>query len=159
MNCSVFIVTLRNQIMSNSVQTPCESKLEWTQAADKAKEAAASMAAMASHAASAVGGSAGQVASDIGKKADDLTANVGVRIQGLGDQLSSHTPHDGMLGTVSQAVAKTVKDGGQYIEQNKLSGMSCQAKNMISNNPITSVLLAVGMGWLIARQLDSKNNA
>ena len=58
---------------------------EWAQAADNAKEAAASVGEMACHAASAVGGMASQAACDVGKRADDLTASAGVGIQGWGD--------------------------------------------------------------------------
>ncbi len=150
--------------MSNSTIISNSEKQEWVQAADKAKEAAASVSEMASHAASAVGAMASQAAydvgamasqaaSDVGKKADGLTASAGVGIQGLGDRLSENGPQTGMLGSASHAVAKTVKDSGEYLEGAKLSGMSKDVAQLIRQNPIPAVLIAVGLGWFVASKI------
>ena len=139
--------------MSNSILTPGVNNQEWAQAADKAKEAAASVGEMASHAASAVGAMASQAACDVGKKADDLAASAGAGIQGLGDRLSKNVPQGGVLGTVSQAVARTVKDGGKYIEDAKLSGITENIAQLIRRNPIPAVLIGFGAGWFACRKL------
>jgi len=136
--------------MSNSNTLGVNSP-EWGQAADSAKKAATAVGAMAGHAASAVGGVASQAAHDVGTRADDLTASAGARIQGLGDQLSKGMPHNGMLGNASQSVAQGIKDGGQYVERAKLSGMSEDVTELIRRNPITAVLIAVGLGWFVSR--------
>ncbi len=139
--------------MSNSTLTPGVNNDEWTQAAGKAKEAAASVGSMASHAGSAVGALANQTACDVGKRADDLTASAGVSIQGLGVRLSQNAPHTGMLGSASQAVAKSVKDGGEYIEGAKFSGMAEDVAQLIRRNPIPAVFIAIGLGWFAAHKL------
>ncbi len=139
--------------MSNSTLTPCVNNDEWTQAAGKAKEAAASVGEMASHAGSAVGAMAHQAACEVGKKADELTASAGVSIQGLGDRLSNSAPHAGILGSASQAVAKTVKDGGDYLEHAKLSGMTEDVAQLVRRNPIPAILIAIGLGWFVGRKL------
>ena len=141
--------------MSNSTLTPGVNNDEWTQAASKAKEAAASVGSMASHASSAVGAMANQAACDVGKRADELTANAGVGIQELGNRLSQNAPHAGVLGGASQAVAKTVKDGGQYLEDAKLSGITEDVAQLIRRNPIPAVLIALGLGWFVSRNLRS----
>jgi methyl-accepting chemotaxis protein len=141
--------------MSNSTRTPDVNNQEWTQVADDAKEAAASMGEMASHAASAVGAMASQAASDVGKRADELTASAGAGIQELGDRLSKNAPQAGVLGSASQAVARTVKDGGKYIEGAKLGGMTEDIAQLIRRNPIPSVLIGFGLGWFLCRKLRS----
>ena len=141
--------------MSNSTLTPCVNNDEWTQAAGKAKEAVASVGEMASHAGSAVGAMASQTACDVGKKADELTASAGVGIQGLGDRLSKNAPHSGVLGNASQAVAKTVRDGGEYLEGAKLSGMTEDVAQLVRRNPIPAVLIAIGLGWFVGRKLGN----
>ena len=141
--------------MSNSTRTPGVNNQEWAQATDDAKEAAASVGEMASHAASAVGAMASQAACDVGKKADDLTASAGVGIQGLGDRLSKNAPQAGVLGSASQAVARTVKDGGKYMEDAKLSGMTEDIAQLIRRNPIPAVLIGFGLGWFLCRKLRS----
>jgi hypothetical protein len=139
--------------MSNSTRIPGIKDQEWAQAAGSAKEAAASVGEMACHAASAVGEMANQAACDVGKRADALTASAGVGIQGLGDQLSRNAPHSGMLGNASQAVASSVKHGGEYLEEHKLSGITEDVTELIRRNPIPAIFIAIGLGWFMARML------
>ena len=139
--------------MSHSTLTPSVDKEDWAQAADKAKEAAAYLGEMASRAASAVGAMASQAANSVGTKADDLTASAGAGIQGLGDKLSKNTPHAGVLGSVSQSVADTVKEGGEYLESAKFSGMTGDIARLIRRYPIPAALIGVGLGWFAWRKL------
>ena len=139
--------------MSNSTLTPSVNNDEWTQAAGKAREAAASVGEMALHAGSAVGEIANQAACDVSKRADELTANAGVGIQGLGNRISQNAPHTGVLGNASQAFARSVKDGGEYIEGAKLSGMTEDLAQLVRRNPIPAILIAVGLGWFVGRKL------
>lgn len=141
--------------MSNSTLTPGVKSNEWSQAESKAREAAADVGEMAGHAASAVGAMASQAACDVGKKADDLTASAGVGIQGLGDRLSRNAPHTGVVGNASQSFARSVKEGGEYVEDAKLSGMTEDVAQLIRRNPIPAVLIAIGLGWFVASKLRS----
>ena len=140
--------------MSNSTLAS-NVKEDWNQAANKAREAAASVGEMANQAACAVGSMASHAACDVGKKADDLTASAGIGIQELGDRLSKNTPHSGVLGSASQAVARSVKDSGEYLEGAKLSGMTEDFAQLIRKNPLPAVFIALGLGWFVARKLRS----
>ena len=148
--------------MSNSTMIPSGNKQEWAPTADKTKEAAgkakeavASVGELASDAACAVGAMASRAACDVGKKADDLTASAGAGIQEWGDRLSKNAPHAGVLGSASQAFARTVKDGGEYLEGAKLSGLTEDIAQLIRRNPIPAVLIALGLGWCAAGRLRS----
>ena len=159
--------------MSNTTTMPSGNKPEWAptvdkakEVADKAKAAAASVGELASDAASAVGAMANQAACDVGsmashaacdvgKKADNLTASAGVGIQQWGDRLSKNAPHEGVLGSASQAFAKTIKDGGEYLEDAKLSGITEDIAQLVRRNPIPAVLIAIGLGWFAAHKLRS----
>lgn len=141
--------------MSNSTLMPSVDKEDWAQAAEKAKEAAAYLGEMASRAASTVGEMASQAANSVGTKADDLTASAGAGIQGLGDKLSKNTPHAGVLGSVSQSVADTVKEGGEYLEDAKLSGMTGDVVRLIRRYPIPAAIIGIGLGLLAWRKLKS----
>lgn len=140
--------------MSKSTIVPVNSD-EWSQAGGKARDAAVSAGEMASHAASAMGGMASQAVSDVGQKADDLTASAGIGIQELADKINRNAPQAGMLGTASQTVARTVKGSGQYLEDAKLSGITNDVARLIRRNPITTVLIAIGLGWFVGRKLRS----
>jgi len=138
--------------MSNSLRTPGLNDQNWDHAANGAQEVVASAGEMARQAASAVGGMASQVANDAGAKADEMAARAGAGIQGLGDRLSKMAPQSGPLGSASQAVAQTVKEGGQYIENSKLSGIAEDIARMIRRNPIPAVLIGIGLGWFARRK-------
>lgn len=141
--------------MSNSTMAPGAHKQEWAEAADKAKQAAVAVGEMASHATSAVGAIASRAAVNVGQQADELTARAGVCIEGLGSSLANKVPHSGVLGNASQAVARTVKDGGEYLQDAKLSGITHDVAHVIRRNPIPAVLIAIGLGWFVGRQLRS----
>jgi len=107
---------------------------------DKAKEAASSVGEMVN-----------QAASTVGKTADNLTSGAGAQIKTLGDTLAAHAPQQGVLGSASQAVANTIRQSGQYIEESGLSGMAEDVTNLIRRNPIPAMLIGIGLGFLLAR--------
>ncbi len=59
-----------------------------------------------------------------------------------------------MLGNASQAVAQSVKDGGKYIEDAKLSGIAENVAQLIRRYPIPAVLIGIGFGWFLGRKLN-----
>jgi ElaB/YqjD/DUF883 family membrane-anchored ribosome-binding protein len=126
---------------------------------EKAKDIGSQTASLAKDAATSMGEMASQVAAAAGKEADHLTASAGTGIKKLGDLIGEKAPHDGMLGSASQTVAKTLQEGGQYLEDAKLSGMADDLTKMIQRNPIPAILvgmgLGVGMGLLLRRALRS----
>ena len=156
--------------MSHSTIMPGSNKQEWAptvdkarEIAEKAKETAASVGELASDVATAVGAMASkaacdassiasQAACDVGKKADDLTASAGAGIQQWGDMLSKNAPHGNVLGSASQVVAQSVKDGGDYLEHAKLSGITEDIAQLVRRNPLPAVLIALGVGWFVAHK-------
>ena len=130
-------------------------KKEWDQAVGKVKEVASSAGEVACHASSAVGAMASRAACDIGKEADHLTAGAGTCIEGLGDRLSRNAPHTGFLGNTSQAVAGAVKESGEYLQSAKLSGMTEDVAHLVRRNPIPAIVIAIGLGWFVGRNLKT----
>ena len=141
--------------MSNSETNPNCEQDEWSLAADHAQEAATSAGAMVSHLGCAVGALASQAVGDIGKQTDELAASAGVGVQAMGDRLSQCCPQSGLLGTASQTIARTVKEGGEYLEEAKLSGMTADVASVIRKNPLSAILIALGLGWCVGRKMRS----
>ena len=117
----------------------------------KVKETAGSIGRMSQSAATAVGNMAGQVAENLGEDADNLASSAGRGVQRLGEQLSHAAPHSGMLGNVSQSVARTITEGGEYLECSKLSGMGKDLTKVIQRNPIPTIVISIGLGWFVSR--------
>jgi len=125
------------------------------QAMDKAREVGSQVVDKARDAAANVGDMASHAATTVGKKADDLTAGCGTGIKNLGERLEQKGPHEGMLGQASHAVAETLKQGGHYIEDSKLSGMADDMTQFIRRNPVPVLLFGIGFGFLLGRAMRS----
>lgn len=135
-------------------QKPSDSdNPEWALAAEKAKDAVGCASEMAGHAVAAVGNIAGRAVSDVGKRADEITANAGAGIEEWGDQIARNSPQEGVLGCASQAVAQTVKGGGQYLEEAKLSGLAEDLSQLIRQHPLPAVCIAMSLGWMLSGRI------
>jgi len=119
----------------------------------KVKEAGADVLGKAQQAAASVGEMAVQTAAAAGKKADDLTAAAGHEVKAFGDNLGKKMPHEGVAGKASQFVADSIKEGGSYIEEHKLSGMAHDVEQIIKNHPVPAVLICLGIGFCIGRAM------
>jgi len=142
--------------MASATHTPRIKEDEKSQEPmDKAKEAGTQAIEKAKEAVASVGEMANQAVCAVGKKADDLTATAGSDIRKWGDQLSEKTPHQGLIGHASQAVADTLKDSGHYLEEAKLSGLTDDVSKLIQRNPVPAVFIGLGIGFLLGRALRS----
>jgi len=118
--------------------------------ADQAKRTAANLSAEGQQAAQ-------QAASYIGQRAEDATDAFGGRLKAAGDAIRQNVPQDGTLGQASSAVAKSLEETGDYIQREGLEGMACDMTNMIKRNPIPSVLLGIGVGFLLAHATKARS--
>ncbi len=158
-----------------------KAKQSGTQAAQHAGQAASDFASAAGQKAQDVAGSikdkaqdlagqAGQKAQDLAhaagqkvqdyahaaeQRAEDATSSVGGSLKSAADRLRQNTPHEGMFGRASEAVASTLEGSGSYLQDKNLPGMAEDVTNMIRRNPIPAVLLGLGLGFLLGRTLRS----
>ena len=126
-------------------------------AAENVKNAAGYVSDKARDAACTVSKEGQQAASYLGQRAEDATEVVGNRLKTAGEAIRQNAPHDGVLGKASSAVAKTLEDTGSYLQREGLEGMACDMANMIKRNPIPSLFIGVGIGFLLARATTSRS--
>jgi len=124
--------------------------------ADRAKDAASAVADRAKDAASAVQDKAEHAANYVGKKAEDATSAVGGGLKSLGQTIREKTPHSGMMGNASSAVADSLESTGRYLEEEGLQGMAEDVTNLIRRNPIPALLIGIGAGFLLARAMTPR---
>lgn len=123
---------------------------------DRAKEAAASMGDRAKEAAAAVQERAEHAASYVGQKAEDATSAVGGGLKSLSETIREKTPSSGMMGSASSAVADSLERTGRYLEEEGLGGMAEDLTDLIRRNPIPSLLVGVGIGFMLARAMTPR---
>lgn len=122
-------------------------------AAAKVRETAGTLGKMAGAAVSAVEKMASHTAENISDDADYLASSAGRGVQRIGEQLSRVAPDSGIVGDVSQSVVRTLTEGGEYLEGSKLSGLRQDLTKVISRNPIPTILISIGLGWIASRML------
>jgi hypothetical protein len=145
--------------MANPTKDFERTKEAAAQAGEKTKEAAQTLGDKTKEAASAVGdlvsSAASTAAGAVGRAADRATASAGSGVKHLGETMREKGPQTGMLGDASRAVADTLEKGGRYVEQEGLGGMMDDLTEVIRRNPLPSVLVGIGIGFLIGRTLGS----
>lgn len=123
----------------------------------QAKDVASSLGQTAKDAASAVMHSAEDAAAYVGHKAEDATTAMGDGLKSLSNTIRAHTPKDGVVGDASTAVANTLESTGRYLQEEGLKGMAEDVTGLVRRNPIPALLVAVGVGFLIARATTSRS--
>ncbi len=76
-------------------------------------------------------------------------------MKSVAETIRERGPHSGFLHSASESIADTLESGGEYLQEKGISGMAGDVTDLIRRNPIPSLLVAVGIGFLIARSLRS----
>lgn len=103
------------------------------------------------NAATALGQGAEDACSTFANKADEAAAAAGRRIESVADQVRSRTSNEGVVGMASEKLATSLESGGKYLEAQGVTGMVDDITALVRNNPITSLLVGVGLGFMLAR--------
>jgi uncharacterized protein YjbJ (UPF0337 family) len=79
------------------------------------------------------------------------TAAIGEKIGSLAETLRDKAPQEGAMRTAATAVADTLEGAGSYLQQKEIKDIAGDLKNLIRQYPIASLLVGIGIGYLIAR--------
>lgn len=126
-----------------------------SQAASTVGNTASHLAEQARDTASSVADKAREAGASAGRTADNLVGRVGSGLETAAESIREHTPHSGVIGGAASRVADGLETGGRYLQQEGMSGMANDFTEMIKRNPIPALLIAVGVGVLIARATRS----
>jgi len=122
---------------------------------DKAKDFAATGAEKVRDAASAGIEKAKDFAQSAGNMAENATSSMGSGMESLAGSIRQNAPNEGFTGSAASAVADSLEKGGRYLREEGLSGMADDLTNTIRRNPLPSILVAVAVGFLLARATRS----
>jgi ElaB/YqjD/DUF883 family membrane-anchored ribosome-binding protein len=116
---------------------------------ERAQEAASNLGQKAQDVASNVRDKAQNFASTAGGKAEDALTNVGDKMSSLAGSIRERAPREGMLGTAATTVADRLETGGRYLSEHGFSDMADDLSSLIRQNPIPSLLVGFGVGFMI----------
>jgi len=131
---------MKENIMANPTTGTRSAQENLGQAGDKAREAA---------------GKAGEAVQSVAKAAghavDSGAATVGGGVESLGHTIRRNAPSEGVIGSAAGAVASGLENTGQYLQEKGVTGMMNDLTETIKRNPMVSILIAMGLGYLLAR--------
>jgi uncharacterized protein YjbJ (UPF0337 family) len=76
---------------------------------------------------------------------------VGEKIGSLADVIREKAPHEGTVGTAATTVAEKLDAAGSYLQKKNLDHMMSDLSSMIRRYPVPSLLIGLGIGYLLAR--------
>lgn len=120
-----------------------------------AGQKASSVAEKAKEMARDASNKAGDLAKNVGHKADEAVSSVGGQMKTLAGTIREKAPHEGVLGSTASAVANTLDSSGAYLQEHDLRAMGDDMTNLIRRYPIQSLLVGIGLGFLIAKATRS----
>jgi uncharacterized protein YjbJ (UPF0337 family) len=89
-------------------------------------------------------------ASGPGKAAQPIST-VGEKIGSLAGVIREKAPHEGAIGTAATTVAEKLDTAGSYLQTKDFDHMVGDLSGVIRRYPIPSLLIGLGIGYLLAR--------
>ncbi|MGH8069764.1 MAG: CsbD family protein [Candidatus Entotheonellia bacterium] len=96
-------------------------------------------------------GNAEEMASSAATMASQPISAVGEKIGSLAGVIREKAPHEGTVGTAATAVAEKLDAAGSYLQEKNLDHMMGDLSDMIRRYPVPSLLVGLGIGYLLAR--------
>jgi nitrite reductase/ring-hydroxylating ferredoxin subunit len=84
-------------------------------------------------------------------KMDRAAAVAGEKLEAAAGMIREKAPQEGTLGNTATAVAERLEGMGYYLQNQGLSGAMEDLEGLIRRYPIQSLLLGVGLGYLLSR--------
>jgi len=129
-------------------------------ATDKAHSTVDTVADKAQHLAGDVKDKAQQVADkaqDLGAqavdRADDATTTVGGKMTDVAQTIRENAPSSGPIANAAGTAADTLEQAGSYLKEQDLSDMRADVEGIIRRYPVQSLLVGLGVGYLLARSM------
>lgn len=124
---------------------------EFEQTADQAQSAAENLRDKAEDVAGDVRDKAQQVGSQVADKADAATTTVGDKMTDVAQTIRQKAPVSGPIADAADTAADTLQRAGTYLQQQDLNDMRADLEGIIRRHPIESLLIGLGIGYLLAR--------
>jgi ElaB/YqjD/DUF883 family membrane-anchored ribosome-binding protein len=120
-------------------------------AKDKATEIASDVKDKATEIASDVRERASDAGAQAADTIDDAMTATGGRMTDAAQTIRDKAPAEGKVADVAAVAATALERGGTYLQQSDLNDVQSDLERMIRQHPIETLLVGLGVGYLIAR--------
>lgn len=123
-------------------------------AGQTATDTAQGVAQRISQTASEVKAKTEELGSTVTEKAHHATTSVGESMSSLAGTIRQKAPVEGAMGAAASAVANRLDATGSYLQDTSLDNMTHDVTELIRRYPLSSFLVGIGLGYLIARNSE-----
>jgi hypothetical protein len=85
-------------------------------------------------------------------KAHKAATGVGEKIGSLATVIRENAPHEGAVATAASAVADGLESASSYLRERNFNALAQEVTNLVRTYPVQSLLIGVGLGYLLARR-------
>ena len=104
-----------------------------------------------------VGAQVADKAQDLGtqavNQADAATTTVGEKMTDVAQTIRDNAPTSGPIANAAGTAADTLEQAGSYLKEQDLSEMRADVEGIIRRYPVQSLLVGLGVGYLLARSM------
>lgn len=133
-----------------------ETRSQMQNTVDNARQTVAETANYASQRAAEIGNALGSTVQELGETAagqvKSATVAVGEQMESLAENIREKAPQSGIVASAATTVADQVESAGLYLQKNDFANMTQDLSALIRRYPLHSLLLGVGLGYLLARR-------
>jgi hypothetical protein len=99
-----------------------------------------------------------EIASATAARARDITSRLGHTVREFAGRVREVSPHEKVHAATNQ-VADTLESAGNYLEDKSLQGMVDDVAGVIRKYPLQSLLIGIGIGFLLSRKKAGRHEA
>jgi len=92
-----------------------------------------------------------ELGSSVSAKAQHATTAAGQTLQSLAGTIRDRAPQEGSVGTAAATAAEKLERAGTYLRERGIDGAVDDLTILIRRYPVQSLIIGVGIGYLLAR--------
>jgi ElaB/YqjD/DUF883 family membrane-anchored ribosome-binding protein len=127
-----------------------EAKHEANNAMDNLRDTAENVKAKAENIATDARDKASEVGTQAADKVDAAMTNAGQQINRLASTVREKAP-EGRVGEVAHSAANALEQSGRYLQEADVNVVRSDLENLIRKHPVESLLVGIGLGFVLAR--------
>ncbi|MEW6297763.1 MAG: CsbD family protein [Thermodesulfobacteriota bacterium] len=97
-----------------------------------------------------------EMGSAVAERASEASSAVGERMSSLASTIRQKAPQEGAMGSAATAVAERLEAAGSYLQESNFNNMINDLTTLIRRYPVQSLLVGLGIGYLLARGSSSR---
>jgi hypothetical protein len=100
----------------------------------------------------AVNAAAQELGATTATRANEAAAVVGEKIGSLATVIRENAPREGMAATAASTVVGGLESASAYLREKRFDALAHEVTNLVRTYPVQSLLIGVGLGYLLARR-------